>query len=74
MLAGRMLRRSAARFPDKDAILWQGTAMSYAAFDVAAIPAVVPPGLAGTVVGHIAFGIDASGKIVASNEEFLFHQ
>ena len=33
MLTGDMLRRSARRFPDKPAILWQGDALSYAALD-----------------------------------------
>jgi acyl-CoA synthetase (AMP-forming)/AMP-acid ligase II len=29
MLTGDMLRRSAERFPDKPAILWQGTCLTY---------------------------------------------
>lgn len=36
MLTGDMLRRSAARFPSKPAILWQGTSLSYAELDGAA--------------------------------------
>ncbi|RKF16813.1 long-chain-fatty-acid--CoA ligase [Roseovarius spongiae] len=36
MLTGDMLRRSAERFPDKPAILWQGRALSYRALDEAA--------------------------------------
>lgn len=36
MLTGDMLRRSAERFPDKPAILWQGTALSYRSLDEAA--------------------------------------
>jgi len=36
MLTGDMLRRSADRFPDKPAILWNGTATSYRALDVQA--------------------------------------
>ncbi|PID36047.1 MAG: long-chain fatty acid--CoA ligase [Rhodobacterales bacterium] len=36
MLTGDMLRRSAERFPDKPAILWEGTSLSYRALDVAA--------------------------------------
>ncbi len=36
MLTGDMLRRSAERFPDKPAILWQGAALSYRALDHAA--------------------------------------
>ena len=33
MLTGDMLRRAAARFPDKTAIIWNGTRTSYAALD-----------------------------------------
>jgi acyl-CoA synthetase (AMP-forming)/AMP-acid ligase II len=36
MLTGDMLRRSAARFPEKTAILWQGQSLSYAELDAAA--------------------------------------
>ncbi|MEP9373842.1 AMP-binding protein [Mesorhizobium sp. KR1-2] len=36
MLTGDMLRRSAERFPDKDAIIWQERAISYRALDLAA--------------------------------------
>lgn len=36
MLTGDMLRRSAERFPDKPAILWQGTSLSYRELDAAA--------------------------------------
>jgi acyl-CoA synthetase (AMP-forming)/AMP-acid ligase II len=36
MLTGDMLRRSAQRFPQKPAILWHGTALSYADLDLAA--------------------------------------
>jgi acyl-CoA synthetase (AMP-forming)/AMP-acid ligase II len=36
MLTGDMLRRSAERFPNKPAILWQGTALGYRALDEAA--------------------------------------
>ncbi len=33
MLTGDMLRRAADRFPDKPAILWQGAAVTYGAFE-----------------------------------------
>lgn len=36
MLTGDMLRRSAARFPDKTAIVWEGRRTSYAALNAAA--------------------------------------
>jgi acyl-CoA synthetase (AMP-forming)/AMP-acid ligase II len=36
MLTGDMLRRSAKRFPDKPAVLWQDTVMSYGALDAQA--------------------------------------
>src|SRR6185312_11123075 len=36
MLTGDMLRRSAERFPDKDAIIWKEGAISYRALDLAA--------------------------------------
>jgi acyl-CoA synthetase (AMP-forming)/AMP-acid ligase II len=36
MLTGDMLRRSAERFPDKPAVLWQGESLTYAALDKAA--------------------------------------
>lgn len=36
MLTGDMLRRSAERFPEKDAIIWQDRAISYRALDLAA--------------------------------------
>lgn len=36
MLTGDMLRRSAERFPEKDAIIWQERAISYRALDLAA--------------------------------------
>ena len=36
MLAGEMLRRSAQRFPDKDAIVWGEVRMRYDALDAAA--------------------------------------
>lgn len=36
MLTGDMLRRSAKRFPDKPAILWEGTRMSYRELDTQA--------------------------------------
>jgi non-ribosomal peptide synthetase component E (peptide arylation enzyme) len=36
MLNGDMVRRSAARFPKRLAILWQGQSLSYAELDAAA--------------------------------------
>ncbi|GJL83389.1 MAG: long-chain-fatty-acid--CoA ligase [marine bacterium B5-7] len=36
MLTGDMLRRSAERFPDKPAVLWQDTSMSYSELNIAA--------------------------------------
>src|SRR5690242_19956794 len=36
MLTGDMLRRSAARFPEKDAIVWQDRSITYRALDLAA--------------------------------------
>jgi acyl-CoA synthetase (AMP-forming)/AMP-acid ligase II len=36
MLTGDMLRRSAARFPSKTAILWEGASLSYAALEARA--------------------------------------
>lgn len=46
MLTGDMLRRSAERFPDKPAILWQGTKLGYRELDIAANR------LANALIGH----------------------
>lgn len=80
MLTGDMLRRSAERFPNKPAILWQGQSTSYAELDVSAnklANRLIGEGLAkGTKVGIISrnrteygvafFGIARSGCVMVN--------
>jgi acyl-CoA synthetase (AMP-forming)/AMP-acid ligase II len=54
MLTGDMLRRSAERFPDKPAILWNGTSLSYRDLNAQANR------LANALLG---FGIEKGGKV-----------
>jgi acyl-CoA synthetase (AMP-forming)/AMP-acid ligase II len=60
MLTGDMLRRSAARFPQKPAILWQGQALSYSELDAEANR------LANTLVG-LGLGKGDKVAIVSRN-------
>ena len=80
MLTGDMLRRSAERFPNKPAILWQGQSTSYVELDVSAnklANRLIGEGLAkGTKVGIISrnrteygvafFGIARSGCVMVN--------
>ena len=80
MLTGDMLRRSAERFPQKPAILWEGSALSYQALDDAAnrlANALVAQGIAkGSKVGIISrnrteygisfFGVARSGAVIVN--------
>lgn len=80
MLTGDMLRRSAERFPDKPAILWEGTSLSYAALDTRAnrlANALIDGGLAkGAHVGILCrnrpeyavafFGVARSGGVLVN--------
>ncbi len=54
MLTGDMLRRSAERFPDKNAIIWQERAISYRDLDLAANR---------FANALIAMGLDKGGKV-----------
>ena len=80
MLTGDMLRRSAERFPQKPAIFWEGSALSYQALDDAAnrlANALVAQGIAkGSKVGIISrnrteygisfFGVARSGAVIVN--------
>ncbi len=80
MLTGDMLRRSAERFPDKPAILWQGTSLSYRALHLAAnrlANRLISDGLTkGTKVGVLSrnrteygvafFGLARSGCVIVN--------
>lgn len=80
MLTGDMLRRSAERFPQKPAILWDSNALTYRALDDAAnrlANALIAHGIAkGTKVGIISrnrteygicfFGVARSGAVLVN--------
>lgn len=80
MLTGDMLRRSAERFPRKPAVLWQGTALTYAELDARAnqlANALVDRGLRkGAKVGIVCrnrteyavtfFGVARSGGVLVN--------
>ncbi len=80
MLTGDMLRRSAERFPQKPAILWQGTSLSYRELDRQAnqlANALIGYGIAkGAKVGIISrnrteygiafFGVARSGAVIVN--------
>lgn len=80
MLTGDMLRRSAERFPQKPAILWDGNVLTYQALDAAAnrlANALISQGLAkGAKVGILSrnrteygisfFGVARSGSVLVN--------
>lgn len=80
MLTGDMLRRSAQRFPNKPAILWEGSSLSYRALDEAAnrlANALLAYGISkGAKVGIISrnrteygisfFGVARSGAVIVN--------
>lgn len=80
MLTGDMLRRSAERFPNKPAVLWQGTSLSYAELDSRAnrlANALIDDGvIKGTKIGIICrnrpeyatafFGVARSGGVLVN--------